>query len=132
MKRKWPKSAKKSQPFCSTTKPKEAARFYTSLFESSRIVAIDRYNESISLFIECETQGEIDEFWSKLSEGGKERLCGWLTDRFGLSWQIAPTRLLELLSGDDRETAAAAMRALFEMKRIVIADIERAAKLDRH
>jgi predicted 3-demethylubiquinone-9 3-methyltransferase (glyoxalase superfamily) len=142
----------------------EAARFYTSLFESSRIVAIDHYpdavpdkagsvmlvtfelagqkfralnggpqykfNESISLFVECETQGEIDEFWSKLSEGGKERPCGWLTDRFGLSWQIAPTRLLELLSGGNRKTAATAMRAMFEMKKIVIADIERAAKSD--
>jgi len=120
-------------------RPKEAARFYTSLFEDSRIVAINHYtdaaparqvqscssrssllvrkfhalnggpqykfNESISLFVECETQGEIDELWSKLSERGEEGPCGWLTDRFGLSWQIAPTRLLELLSGDDRETA---------------------------
>jgi predicted 3-demethylubiquinone-9 3-methyltransferase (glyoxalase superfamily) len=76
-----------------------------------------KFNESISLFVECETQGEIDEFWSKLSEGGKEGPCGWLTDRLGLSWQIAPTRLLELLSGDDRETAAAAMRAMFDMKK---------------
>ena len=144
----------------------EAARFYTSLFDDSRIVAISRYpnavpdkagsvmlvtfelagqkfhalnggpqykfNESISLFVECEAQGEIDELWSKLSECGEEGPCGWLTDRFGLSWQIAPTRLLELLSGDDRETAAAAMRAMFEMKKIVIADLERAARSDHH
>jgi predicted 3-demethylubiquinone-9 3-methyltransferase (glyoxalase superfamily) len=89
-----------------------------------------KFNESISLFVECEAQGEIDELWSKLSECGEEGPCGWLTDRFGLSWQIAPTRLLELLSGDDRETAAAAMRAMFEMKKIVIADLERAARSD--
>jgi predicted 3-demethylubiquinone-9 3-methyltransferase (glyoxalase superfamily) len=142
----------------------EAVRFYTSVFEDSRIVAINHYpdavpgkagsvmlvtfelagqkfhalnggaqykfNESISLFIECETQSEIDELWSKLCEGGEERPCGWLTDRFGLSWQIAPTRLLELISGDDRETAATAMRAMFEMKKIIIADIERAVGPD--
>lgn len=139
----------------------EAARFYTSLFENSRITAINNYpeavpskagsvmivsfelagqkfhalnggtqykfNESISLFVECEDQREIDRLWGKLSEGGKEGPCGWLTDRFGLSWQIAPTRLLELLSGDDRQTAAAVMREMFQMKKIVIADLERAA-----
>ncbi|KJC33799.1 3-demethylubiquinone-9 3-methyltransferase [Bradyrhizobium sp. LTSP885] len=87
-----------------------------------------KFNESISLLVECEIQAEIDEFWSKLTEGGKEQPCGWLTDRFGLSWQIAPARLLELVSGDDREAASAAMRAMFEMKKIDIADIERAVK----
>ncbi len=140
----------------------EAVRFYTSLFEDSRLVAMNHYpdavpdkagavmlvtfeltgqkfyalnggpqykfNESVSLFVECETQGEIDELWSKLTDRGEEGPCGWLTDRFGLSWQIAPTRLLELISGNDRETAAAAMRAMFEMNKIVIADIERAVR----
>jgi predicted 3-demethylubiquinone-9 3-methyltransferase (glyoxalase superfamily) len=143
------------------TQAEAAARFYTSLFKDSRIVAISRYpdavpdkagsvmlvtfelagqkfhalnagpqykfNESISLLVECETQAEVDEFWSKLTERGEEKPCGWLTDRFGLSWQIAPKQLLELVSGDDREAASAAMRAMFEMKKIVIADIERAA-----
>jgi predicted 3-demethylubiquinone-9 3-methyltransferase (glyoxalase superfamily) len=90
-----------------------------------------KFNESISLLVECETQAEVDEFWSKLTEGGAEKPCGWLTDRFGLSWQIAPARLLELVSGDDREAASAAMRAMFEMKKIVIADIERAAEKAR-
>jgi predicted 3-demethylubiquinone-9 3-methyltransferase (glyoxalase superfamily) len=142
----------------------EAARFYTSLFDDSRIVAISHYpdavpdkagsvmlvtfelagqkfyalnggpqyklNESMSLLVECANQSEIDEFWSKLSEGGEEGPCGWLTDRFGLSWQIAPTRLLELVSGDNREAASAAMRAMFEMNKIVIADIERAVSPD--
>jgi predicted 3-demethylubiquinone-9 3-methyltransferase (glyoxalase superfamily) len=82
--------------------------------------------------IECETQGEIDELWRKLSEGGEERACGWLIDRFGLAWQITPSRLLELISGDDRQAAAAAMRAMFEMGKIVIADIERAVSPDHH
>lgn len=72
----------------------------------------------------------IDELWSKLTEGGEERSCGWPIDRFGLAWQSAPTRLLELVSGDDRETTAAAMRAMFAMEKIVIADLERAVRPD--
>jgi predicted 3-demethylubiquinone-9 3-methyltransferase (glyoxalase superfamily) len=141
----------------------EAARFYTSVFENSRIVTISHYpdavpdkagsvmmvtfelagqkfhalnggpqykfDQAISLLIECETQDEIDKYWSRLSEGGKELPCGWLTDRFGLAWQVAPTRLLELVSGEDRKIASAAMRAMFEMKKIVIADIERAVRI---
>ena len=90
-----------------------------------------KFNESISLLVECESQSEIDAFWSKLTEGGKEAPCGWLKDRFGLSWQVAPRRLLELVSGEDREVAATAMRAMFTMKKIVIADIERAVRPDR-
>lgn len=144
------------------TQAEEAARFYTSLFEDSRIVAISHYpdavpdkagsvmlvafelfgqkfyalnggpqyklNESVSLLIECETQEEIDELWSKLSEGGEERACGWLIDRFGLAWQITPTRQLEIIFGDKPEAASAAMRAMFEMEKFIIADIERAVK----
>jgi predicted 3-demethylubiquinone-9 3-methyltransferase (glyoxalase superfamily) len=144
----------------------EAARFYTTLFEDSRIVAVNRYpdavpdkagsvmlvtfelagqkfhalnggpqytfNNSISLFVECETQREIDELWKRLCKGGEENPCGWLIDRFGLAWQIVPTRLLELISGDDREIAGAAMRAMFDMKKIVIADLERAVRSGRH
>jgi predicted 3-demethylubiquinone-9 3-methyltransferase (glyoxalase superfamily) len=147
------------------TQAEEAARFYTSVFQGSRIVAISTYpdavpdkagsvmlvtfelagqqfhalnggpqyqlNESVSLLVECESQEEIDELWSKLTEGGEERACGWLIDRFGLAWQIAPTRLLELVSGDDRNAASAAMRAMFEMGKIVIADIERAVRPDQ-
>ena len=87
-------------------------------------------NEAVSFVVDCDTQDEIDNYWSKLTEGGEERPCGWLADRFGLSWQITPARLLELISGEDRATASAAMRAMFEMKKIVIADIERAVKSD--
>ena len=91
-----------------------------------------KFNESISLFVECETQAEIDQLWSKLTEGGKEGPCGWLTDRYGLSWQITAKRLQELTSGEDHEAAAAAMRAMFKMKKIVSADLERAARPDHH
>jgi len=84
------------------------------------------FNESISLLVECETQEEIDTLWGRLTDGGTEIQCGWLKDRYGLAWQITPSRLLELVSGPDRDRAAAAMRAMFEMKKIVIADIERA------
>src|SRR3546814_1391919 len=86
----------------------------------------DPFNQSVSLLVECDTQAEIDALWSRLTEGGSEAPCGWLKDRYGLSWQITPTRLLELVTSDNPETAAAAMRAMFEMKKIVIDDVERA------
>lgn len=88
----------------------------------------DPFNESVSLLVECDTQEEVDTLWSRLTEGGTEAPCGWLKDRYGLAWQITPKRLLELVTGADREVAAAAMRAMFEMKKIVIDDIERAVK----
>jgi predicted 3-demethylubiquinone-9 3-methyltransferase (glyoxalase superfamily) len=90
--------------------------------------ANEPFNESVSLLVECDTQAEVDALWSRLTEGGSERPCGWLKDRYGLLWQITPKRLLELVTSDDRETAAEAMRAMFEMKKIVIDDIERAVK----
>ncbi|MEQ9641625.1 MAG: VOC family protein [Alphaproteobacteria bacterium] len=86
----------------------------------------DPFNLSVSLLVECETQAEIDRFWARLTEGGEEAPCGWLKDRYGLAWQVAPRRLLELVTGADRKVAEAAMRAMFEMKKIVLADIERA------
>ncbi|MEX5219855.1 MAG: VOC family protein [Nitrospira sp.] len=88
----------------------------------------EKFNDSISLLVECETQAEIDELWSTLTEGGSERPCGWLTDKFGLSWQIAPTRLLELVQDPDDTKASQAMQAMFSMKKIIIADIERAVR----
>jgi predicted 3-demethylubiquinone-9 3-methyltransferase (glyoxalase superfamily) len=84
------------------------------------------FNESVSLFVQCETQTEIDDLWSKLSEGGSERPCGWLTDKFGLCWQTAPSRLLELVQDRDDAKASRAMQAMFGMKKIIIADLERA------
>src|SRR3546814_12613186 len=83
-------------------------------------------NRSVSLFVECDTEEEVDTLCSRLTEGVAEAPCGWLKDRYGLAWQITPKRLLELVTGADREVAAAAMRAMFEMKKIVIDDLERA------
>jgi len=86
----------------------------------------DPFNQAVSMMVECDDQDEVDRLWAALTEGGTEHPCGWLQDRYGLAWQITPKRLLELVTAPDRDRAAAAMRAMFEMKRIVIADIERA------
>ena len=77
--------------------------------------------------VNCETQEEVDEYWSKLSEGGEEGPCGWLKDRFGLSWQVAPTALRRLLTETDPETSQRVMRAMLNMRKIDIAELERAA-----
>lgn len=86
------------------------------------------YNDAISLLVECETQAEVDELWGKLTAGGSERPCGWLRDKFGVSWQVAPKRLLALVQDPDDARASRAMRAMFAMTKIVIADIERAVQ----
>jgi predicted 3-demethylubiquinone-9 3-methyltransferase (glyoxalase superfamily) len=85
------------------------------------------FSEAISFQVHCESQEEIDAYWSKLSEGGEEGPCGWLKDRFGLSWQIVPTRLEELLGDPDPERAQRAMKAMLAMRKIEIAELERAA-----
>jgi predicted 3-demethylubiquinone-9 3-methyltransferase (glyoxalase superfamily) len=87
------------------------------------------FNESISLLVECETQREVDELWDKLiSGGGSESQCGWLKDKFGLSWQITPSRLLELVQDPDDAIASRAMQAMLSMKKIILADIEGAVE----
>ncbi len=86
------------------------------------------FSEAVSFQVSCESQEEVDHYWSKLSEGGEEGPCGWLKDRFGLSWQIVPKRLPELLSDPDRERSQRVMAAMLEMKKIDIADLERAAE----
>ena len=85
------------------------------------------FNEAISFQVDCKDQEEVDRFWSKLSEGGEEGPCGWLKDRFGVSWQIVPTVLPELLSDPDREKSQRVMRAMLNMKKIEIDGLERAA-----
>jgi predicted 3-demethylubiquinone-9 3-methyltransferase (glyoxalase superfamily) len=85
------------------------------------------FNEAISFQVDCETQEEVDAFWSQLSEGGEEGPCGWLKDRFGVSWQIVPKVLAELLSDPDAEKSQRVMRAMLSMKKIEIEDLERAA-----
>jgi predicted 3-demethylubiquinone-9 3-methyltransferase (glyoxalase superfamily) len=85
------------------------------------------FNEAISFEVSCESQEEVDRFWSTLSEGGEEGPCGWLKDKFGVSWQIVPTRLVELLTDPDQEKAQRVMAAMLKMKKIEIDALERAA-----
>jgi predicted 3-demethylubiquinone-9 3-methyltransferase (glyoxalase superfamily) len=85
------------------------------------------FNEAISFQVSCADQEEVDTFWSRLSEGGEEGPCGWLKDRYGVSWQIVPTRLTELLSHPDPQTSQRVMEAMLQMRKIDIAALERAA-----
>ena len=85
------------------------------------------FSEAISFSISCEDQTEVDYYWDSLSDGGEESVCGWLKDRFGLSWQIVPTRLYELVSDPDPARSKAATEAMLGMKKIVVADLEAAA-----
>ncbi len=140
----------------------EAANYYTSLFDNSRIVDVQRYgeagpgepgsvmvvtfeldgqrytalnggpefqfNEAISLQVDCDDQDEVDHLWDKLTaDGGEESACGWLKDRWGLSWQITPKRLTELLSDPDPGRSQRAMQAMLQMKKIDIKTLEDAA-----
>jgi len=143
------------------TEGEDAARFYTSIFPSSRIVKTSYYgsagprpegsvmtvefeldgrrfvalnggpqytfSEAISFQVDCETQEEVDEYWAKLSEGGEEGPCGWLKDKFGLSWQIVPSALPRLLGDPDREKAQRVMAAMLKMRKIQIDELEAAA-----
>jgi predicted 3-demethylubiquinone-9 3-methyltransferase (glyoxalase superfamily) len=86
-----------------------------------------KFNEAISFQVDCRTQEEVDTFWSKLSEGGEEGPCGWLKDRFGVSWQIVPAVLSELLADPDREKSQRVMAAMLKMGKIEIDALERAA-----
>jgi predicted 3-demethylubiquinone-9 3-methyltransferase (glyoxalase superfamily) len=86
-----------------------------------------RFTEAISFQVSCETQDEVDYYWSKLSDGGEQGPCGWLKDRFGLSWQIVPTALPRLLGDPDREKSQRVMAAMLQMKKIEIDELERAA-----
>ena len=133
----------------------EAATLYTSIFENSKILSVTRgpggaamsvnfelhgqpymafnggphfkFSEGISLFVSCEGQAEVDELWSKLlAGGGKEKQCGWLADRFGLSWQIIPTAMMKLMGDKDQAKAGRVVQAMLKMKKIEIAGLQRA------
>ncbi|NGO43712.1 VOC family protein [Streptomyces ureilyticus] len=87
-----------------------------------------KFNEAVSFEIRCEDQDEVDFYWNKLTEGGgQEGPCGWLKDKFGVSWQVVPTRFLELLSDPDEEKAARSMEAMMKMSKLDIATLEKAA-----
>jgi predicted 3-demethylubiquinone-9 3-methyltransferase (glyoxalase superfamily) len=84
------------------------------------------FSDGISLFVSCETQAEVDELWEKLSAGGEKGPCGWLKDKFGMSWQIVPTALGQLLGDKDPRKAQAVMQAMLKMTKIDIAALKRA------
>lgn len=105
----------------------------TAIFElnGQRFMALDggpifKFNESLSFYVECEDQAEVDYFWNKLSAVPDSEVCGWLKDKFGLSWQIIPKQLGELLGSPNRTKAQAAMNAMLKMKKIVVADLQKA------
>jgi predicted 3-demethylubiquinone-9 3-methyltransferase (glyoxalase superfamily) len=85
-----------------------------------------RFSQGISLFVDCEDQEEVDDLWGKLTDGGEPGPCGWLTDRFGVSWQIIPRALGELLADEDREKAGRVMQAMLKMSKIEIEGLQRA------
>jgi len=145
-------------------KAEEAANFYVSIFENSKIGRVIRYgeegaeisgrpegtvmsvtfkldgqefmalnggphfkfSEAISFFVNCETQQEVDELWEKLSEGGERGRCGWLKDRYGLSWQIVPTILGEMLQDEDVEKTGRVMSAMLKMDKLDVKTLKQA------
>ena len=126
----------------------EAARFYTSIFKNSRIDSLSpmsatfhldgqkfialnggphfKFTEAISFFVDCRTQDEVDELWEKLSAGGEPGRCGWLKDKFGLSWQIIPSILGEMLQDEDDAKSDRVMQAMLQMSKLDIAGLTRA------
>ena len=105
----------------------------TAIFElnGQRFMALDggpifKFNEAVSLYVECEDQAEVDYFWERLSAVPESEVCGWLKDRYGLSWQIVPKKMGELLGSSDRVKSLAATNAMLKMQKIVIADLEKA------
>lgn len=84
------------------------------------------FSQAISFVVNCETQEEVDELWEKLSEGGEKQQCGWLKDKFGVSWQIVPVALLEMLQDKDPEKSKRVMAAMLQMDKIDIKTLKRA------
>ena len=87
-----------------------------------------QFNESISFVVHCKSQEEVDYYWDKLTDGGEESRCGWLKDRFGLSWQVVPTKLLQLINDKDPAKSNRVMQAMMQMTKINLATIEEAYK----
>ena len=115
--------------------PREAGMVMTVEFEldGQRFVGINggpefKFDEAVSLEIACESQDEVDYYWERLSEGGEERQCGWLKDRYGLSWQVVPSGMEELFADSDPERARRAMDAMLGMVKLDVAELRRAAE----
>jgi predicted 3-demethylubiquinone-9 3-methyltransferase (glyoxalase superfamily) len=131
----------------------EAANLYVSIFKNSRILGAHRvdgkvltvtfelegqqymglnggqlykFTEAISLFVDCDGQQEVDELWAKLSAGGEPGRCGWLKDKFGVSWQIIPKTLMKLMGDPDSAKSQAVMQAMLKMNKIVVEDLQKA------
>jgi predicted 3-demethylubiquinone-9 3-methyltransferase (glyoxalase superfamily) len=114
--------------------PREAGMVMTVDFEldGQRFTGINggpdfKFDEAISLLINCADQAEVDYYWERLTDGGKEGPCGWLKDRYGLSWQVIPSGMEELFADPDQERADRAMRAMLQMKKIDLEELNRAA-----
>lgn len=133
----------------------EAAQLYTSLFEDSKITSVGRgpdgvaqsvnftlkgqpfmafnggphfsFSEGMSLFVSCESQAEIDRLWTKLtSEGGQDSQCGWVKDRFGVSWQLVPVQFMQMMGDPDRAKAGRAVQAMLTMRKLDVAALQKA------
>lgn len=147
---------KKITPFLwFDTQAEDAMKFYVSLFKNSKVHNISRgpdgrafivsfeldgqefmglnagpefkFNEAVSMYVNCEDQAEVDYFWNALTaDGGEESMCGWLKDKYGLSWQIVPKQLRELMGDPDPEKSQRVMGAMLKMKKIIVADLQNA------
>ena len=111
--------------------PEGTAMIVTFTLEGQQFFALNggpqfKFTEAISLYVNCQTQAEVDELWQKLADGGEEQMCGWLKDKYGLSWQIIPTALTELMSDPDPEKAGRVMQAMLQMQKIDVAELRRA------
>ncbi len=114
--------------------PRPAGTVLTVVFEldGQRITALNggpqfTFDEAISFQVDCADQAEVDYFWERLTDGGEESMCGWVKDRFGLSWQVVPRRMLELLGDPDPGRAQRAMAAMMQMRKLDVSELERAA-----
>src|SRR5260221_11833252 len=136
------------------TQAEEAMNLYVSVFKNAKVLSVNRaggrvvsvsfeldgqrfmglnagpkfkFTEAVSFFVNCETQDEVDHFWEKLIAGGGEpSRCGWLKDKFGLSWQIVPSALFTLMNDPDAAKSQAVVQAMLKMDKIIIADLEKA------
>ncbi|WKZ46292.1 MAG: VOC family protein [Anaerolineales bacterium] len=141
---------KKITPFLwFESQAEEAMNYYVSIFKNSKVLSSNpqsvnfildgqefiglnagpqfKFNEAISFLVNCEDQDEVDYYWNKLiADGGEESMCGWLKDKYGLSWQIIPKQLGELMGDPDPEKAQRVVQAMLKMKKIIVADLQKA------